>query len=225
MAKQFVIGLVLVFFMAVEPCATIANANLIINGSFEEGDWTGGNASYKTIWTGDTSLTGWTVSGTGVDWHNTAEFYPILDASGISNSSAHALDLNLNGITGSVLSQSFTTEVDQWYSLKFYMAAPGYFDGAHRQVLIDIAGVQKIFSTPEAYERNLGWQEFSLDFKGTGNNATLSFSSLNGGYWGAVLDNVSVDKVVAAPEPDERILLLLGCVGITLCFRLQKISA
>lgn len=43
-----------------------AEANLITNGSFEEGAYTGG--SYVTLTTGSTSLTGWSVVSGSIDW-------------------------------------------------------------------------------------------------------------------------------------------------------------
>ena len=98
--------------MAFFVIAGNASANLIVNGSFEYGDRTGANWSWKTVSAGDTSITGWTVGNTGVDWHNNAELNPPQDG-------AFLVDLNLNGPTNVTLSQSFATVANAKYTLTF----------------------------------------------------------------------------------------------------------
>ena len=198
--------------------ASAANANLVVNGSFEDGDYTGANWSWKTLYAGDTSLTGWDIGGVGVDWHSPAEFSPIMFGE-------KALDLNLNGVTDSgILSQSFATDPGEWYTLKFYMAAPGQFD-ASREVKVDVAGVEKTFSMPSAYNLGLTWEEFSLNFLAADVNTRLAFSSASGAYWGPVLDNVSVDHAVVTPEPASVVLFSLGGAAMAFARRRMKTNA
>ena len=65
-----------------------ANANLLVNGSFELGTYAGG--AWTRVAAGDsTTITGWTVGGAGIDWHNTDQMYPQVDGTKV-------VDLNLD---------------------------------------------------------------------------------------------------------------------------------
>ena len=175
----------------------------IINGSFEEGDF-GGNPSFRRLAPGDTELTGWTIGGVAVDWHNAVEF-------NFPNSGDRVLDLHLDGGAGQVgtISQSFTTDVGERYILEFFLSGPGSNFGFPdpRSVNVDVAGVQQTFSAPASLNTNLQWSRQQLVFSAVDSTTTLTFSSpLNGiGFWGPVLDDVSV---VLAPE------VILGNVNL-----------
>ena len=60
----------------------------MLNGSFELGAYTGGPYNYVTA--GSSAITGWTIGGAGIDWHNDAQFNPIQNG-------LYAVDLNLSG--------------------------------------------------------------------------------------------------------------------------------
>lgn len=184
-------------------------ANLIVNGSFEQGNKAGFNYSWKTVSAGDNSITGWTVGGRGIDWHNPSEFNVPVDGQ-------YAVDLNLSGgglsDTGT-LSQSFATTVGEVYKLVFSLAGPTPSSNSGfpepRQVNVNIAGLQQIFSTPSSLNTALVWGTQELTFQAVSALTTLNFSSVNGsGFWGPVLDNVSVEKVASVPEPASLIGLL-----------------
>ena len=176
---------------------------LIINGSFEEGDF-GGNPSFRRLAPGDTELTGWTIGGVAVDWHNAVEF-------NFPNSGDRVLDLHLDGGAGQVgtISQSFATDVGERYILEFFLSGPGSNFGFPdpRSVNVDVAGVQQTFSAPASLNSDLQWSRQQLVFNAVDSTTTLTFSSpLNGiGFWGPVLDDVSV---VLAPE------VILGNVNL-----------
>lgn len=206
---------VLALGLLISSMAGAANASLIVNGSFEEGDWSGAtDSAYKRLLTGNTSLTGWEIDGVGVDWHNNAHFGPLLFGD-------KAVDLNLNDITtAGSLSQSFSTDIGGSYSLKFFMAAPGMFETT-RDVKVNIAGVERVYSMPSADRSSLSWQDFSLNFEATSTVTTLMFSSVNGRFWGPVLDNVSVERV-DVPEPATMFLFVTGLLGLAGCRRIGK---
>jgi choice-of-anchor C domain-containing protein len=195
-------------------------ANLLTNGSFEEGNKAGFNFSWKTVVAGDNSITGWTVGGRAVDWHNSAEFKFPADGQ-------YVVDLNLSGQgisdTGT-LSQSFATTIGNVYKLAFSLSGPkpaGYSFPDPRQVRVNIAGLEQIFSTPSSLNSSLVWETKELTFKAVESVTTLKFSSVNGaGFWGPVLDNVSVEKVSTVPEPTS--LIGLFAVGALTTFGLTK---
>jgi choice-of-anchor C domain-containing protein len=193
-------------------------ANLIVNGSFEDGDFSNVNYnSWVRLSPGSTKLTGWSIGGAGVDWHNTTEMQFPVDGKFL-------VDLNLDGgdisQTGT-LSQTFATIPNQLYTLSFYLSGPtatGWNFPDPRQVRVDIGGVEQIFSTPASPNTSIVWGQQQLTFKAIDAETTLKFSSVNGaGFWGPALDNVSVEKVSSVPEPSNLggvVLLGVGLLGL-----------
>ncbi len=171
---------------------------LIVNGSFEEGDFVGGE--FRRLAPGDTELTGWTIGGVAVDWHNAVSFTS-------PNSGDKVLDLHLDGAAGTqgTISQSFATVPGERYELVFFLAGPGSnlnFPNP-RAVNVNIAGLQRTFSTPASLNTDLQWEMHRLLFDATDLVTTLQFSSPHdgAGFWGPVLDDVSVTTSLV-PEGD-----------------------
>ena len=164
----------------------------IVNGSFEEGNFMG--AEFDRLVLGDTALTGWTIGGVAVDWHNAVSFTS-------PNSGDKVLDLHLDGQAGSqgTISQSFATNPGERCELVFFLAGPGsnFNFPSPRSVNVDIAGIQQTFSTPASLNTDLQWEEHRLLFDATDSITTLQFSSPHNGagFWGPVLDDVSVSVV------------------------------
>ncbi len=183
-----------------------ARANLIVNGSFELGNYTGDK--WTDIAPGSVALTGWRNTGTGIiNWHNDAEMQKPFDGTKV-------VDLNNGGgglaDTG-ILSQSFATDVGASYLLTFYFSGPGTGFPDPRQVQVNIAGIQQVFSQAASSNGDLVWGKETLTFIATDPTTTLMFTSVNGsGYWGPLLDLVSVDAVV--PEPSSLVILAGGAV-------------
>ena len=180
-----------------------AQANLIVNGSFEEGNYTGGE--WNDIAPGSTDLTGWSNTGIGlINWHNSAAMMNPFDGDKV-------VDLNNSGNgladTG-ILSQSFATDIGESYELTFYLAGPGTAFPDPRQVQVDIAGIQQIFSQAASPNTALEWGTETLTFTAIESTTTLAFTSVNGaGYWGPLLDGVSVNAI---PEPSTLVTLACG---------------
>jgi choice-of-anchor C domain-containing protein len=209
--KKRTILLAPLFLLVSMLCIGSAHANLLVNSSFEEGDFSGANNSYKRLLAGDGSLTGWTIGGTGVDWHNTGEMRPHADGGKV-------IDFNLNGggDTGTI-SQSFSTTQGAWYRLSFSLAGPQgetWFPDP-RTIRVNIDGSSQTFSQAASNPTSLIWGIKEWQFQALSANTTLTFSSVNGaGYWGPVLDAVSVNPV---PVPGALWLFapaLAGFVGL-----------
>lgn len=172
-----------------------APANLVTNGSFELGDFSGAFPNYKPLPLGSNALTGWTILGTQVDWHNSADFRFPYDGD-------KAVDLNGGQSDLSGIVQQISTIAGQQYRVSFYLAAPGLQLG-----FINPRGVQV---TAGSYSRQIQfgatdhlamkWFNYTFTFTATGSQTTISFTSLPGlGFWGPVLDDVRVVPLSSTP--------------------------
>jgi choice-of-anchor C domain-containing protein len=180
--------------------ATLLAQNLIVNGSFEDGDFSPVNSgSWVTVLAGQPKLTGWTIGGGGVDWHNEAELSPAFDGS-------RTIDLNRSGgglaDTGT-LSQTFATIPGASYELVFHLAGPHPWFPDPRQVEVTVAGATYDASTGVSPQNALEWEEFVIAFTATDAATTLTFASVDGsGYWGPLLDGVSVTALETDGDGD-----------------------
>ncbi len=181
--------LLVIVAMAVLLCAPAAFAqNLLANGSFETGDFTG--------WT-----TGGNFGATGV---TSGAFYVYTGAE----------DGNFYAYLGPVgsdatLSQSFTTTPGQQYTFSFWLAAVG---DNPSDFSASWDGSQAISLT----NPNTGgvWQQYSFTETGTGSDSiTLSFRD-DPAY--IALDNVSVSPTATGtvPEPSSFLLMGSGVLGL-----------
>jgi hypothetical protein len=81
---------------------------------------------------------------------------------------------------------------------------------------VNIAGNDYGFSqTQSSSNYNLLWGQKSFSFIANNTTSTLTFSSLDGsGYWGPLLDDISVEcKEAPVPEPTSAILGIISIAG------------
>lgn len=175
---------------AVLTCA--ANANLIVNGSFEDSNLNPG-AQWIPMNGGNTAITGWTTIGSGIDYMGT-----ILNAS----DGTRSIDIN-NLNAGGGIAQTFATNAGWIYTVEFDMSANMGGSPALKQMSVSADGQSELFvfdyiaagSTPGAPM----WERMTFVFIGDGSSATLSFSGVSTGVYGAELDNVVVTGVAPTP--------------------------
>lgn len=205
------IGIVITLGLAMNG----ARADLITNGSFEEGAPSWGCAS------GTTSLQGWAVTP-NIDIDSA-----IPGCSGIAAADGtYFLDLTGSYSAGSI-SQSFDTTAGASYLLSFYFGGNpqwqylGYQnDSPIKELLVTIngdwAGTFSIDTTGQG-QLEAGWSYETVLFEASGSTTTLTFSSLNPtGVFGPFLDGVSVEEFTRVPEPATLALLGLGLLGMGL---------
>ena len=194
------------------------------NGGFETatGGYNPSSGAYTTLGSGNTDLSGWSVSGT-VDLVNTNYLAPDFIASNGNNS------VDLNGSSTGGVSQTFDTAAGQKYTVKFDLNINPYFGATSgtKDMLVTVGGYSNVFGYPNASHligQGGPWQSHSFTFTaGAGSSSTLNFQSLftAGCCWGPELDNVSV-SVAGVPEPATWSLMLLGVAGLGGALRVRR---
>ncbi|MBN1510005.1 MAG: choice-of-anchor C family protein [Sedimentisphaerales bacterium] len=196
-----------------------ATADLVQNGSFETGVAVP-SGSYLSLDAGDsTSITGWTVVGTGGD---------VIDyINGLWTASDGTRSLDLNGAPGpGGVAQILSTTAGETYIVTFDMAGnpwPAMGNPGPTTMTMDVsAGTTTdsfTFDTTGHNFTSMGWETKEFVFTADSSSTTLLFmsttSNVNNPGYGPALDNVSVNLV---PIPGAVLLgmLGLGAAGVRL---------
>ncbi len=182
---------------------TVAQANLIENGSFEVNALGEGQA-WAEIVAGDTTLAGWTSFGNGVD---------IIGTLWAASHGSNSIDMNAY-YAGGGIEQSFSTVIGETYQVSFDMSANMFLGPDMKVMGVSAAGVSEEFSFDyvgfESSAIDPKWTTIVWDFTAVDTTTTLSFYGVNDGAAGAALDNVVVTQTVPAPGA----LAGLGLAGL-----------
>ena len=176
-------------------------ASPFVNGGFETGPIVAA-IGFTTVSAGDTSISGWTVTGDSVDYIG-SYWQP--------QSGTHSIDLS--GDAPGAISQTFDTAIGQQYQLSFWIAGNPDSSANKTGSLQVSAGPASLFF-PFAQAGNtkssMGWLEYTYAFVADALSTTLKFASTTGTPFGLALDNVSVSAV---PIPPALLLFATAMAG------------
>ncbi|MBN1256634.1 MAG: choice-of-anchor C family protein [Planctomycetes bacterium] len=188
-----------------------AEANLVLNGSFESGPELIDSLGYwQNVYPPSTAIDNWTVINNSVNYKG-----PYWEAS----DGIYSLDLNGEEGPGGV-EQAFATVIGAEYSVTFDMAGnpSTHVDNytSIKWMTVAAAGDSADFWFDITGKTNaaMGYEGHTWSFTATGTLTTLQFYSTDPtDRWGPVLDNV---VVVAIPEPVTTALLGASVLALLL---------
>ena len=163
---------------------------------------------FVTVDAGETTIPGWTVTGSSVDWVGT--YWQA------SNGSA-SIDLSGNAAGG--VQQTITgLDTSKTYKITFDLA--GNPDGnppvKTADVAVGLSGSNYYFDTTGKTRDAMGWQSHYLLFNPKTSSVVLSFTSSTATAYGPALDNVAISSV---PETSTWAMMGLGFLGLALAGR------
>lgn len=152
-----------------------ARANLVVNGGFETGDFTG--------WTAGGNFEFTSVLPSGVDGFNAQDgsFFALLGPVGAD---------------ATLLQSTLATTAGQTYTFSWYLGSDG---GTHNDFSAQWNGTT-IFSAADIPDDRPNLTQYSYTVTATSSMSTITFAFRNDPSYLA-LDAVSVEAVTAAPEP------------------------
>jgi choice-of-anchor C domain-containing protein len=160
-------------------------ADLIVNGSFEEGT-DPGEQGWKPLDKGSKDIKGWEVTRGQIDY-----------ISGYWENADGKRSIDLHGSPGyGGIKQTFKTKKGQKYRLTFALAGNPVGTTAEKKLGVKVGDKEEefLFNTEGKTTDNMGWATQVLDFTATDSETTLEFYTLmkEDPNCGPALDNVSV---------------------------------
>jgi choice-of-anchor C domain-containing protein len=213
---RFLIPVAVLLLVLIGGLAQQAQANLIVNGSFEIGPDPGQFG--LNLPAGSTAITGWTVGGFDIDYV----------APGTWNASDGLRTIDLDGSVltlprSGVISQQFSTQPGQKYVVTFDLSGNVAGLPLIKQLRVTAASDSELFSydigsvRPLIRPFTIAYDHEIFLFTATSTLTTLAFQSLTppdiSGF-GAVIDNVVVLQAQTVPTPSTLFLLGISAIGL-----------
>jgi hypothetical protein len=203
-----------------------ANANLVVNGSFETNSLAPG--AYRDLIVGSGGLPGWSIVGIP------GTYVSQVDSAFAGNpgyqfpAQEGRIWLDLAGFTDNApdgVRQSIATVVGQRYEFSFWLGnITGPFFGTQSLVNVNFSSGGTDFSCVNTTAGfTMAWQQCSQTF--TAASAVTTFTISNGdptSDYSNAIDNVVLKAVAGVPEPATWAMMLIGFAGLGLAARRRE---
>jgi choice-of-anchor C domain-containing protein len=207
---------------ALAACFGVCNAqaNLLINGSFDSGVGAVGAL---------TSLTGWTVKAGNIDLVST-QYFGITAADG-----EFAVDLTGSFAAGRI-SQTAATLAGETYTLGFWFGGNPQWqyvgqtsnDSPIKSMDVLVGGVKLANFSVDTTGRSwsdASWVYKAVNFEALSSSTEIEFDSLNSyGVFGPLLDGASLEVASPSPipEPETYVLMFTGFAAVAAAARRRR---
>jgi choice-of-anchor C domain-containing protein len=195
MNRRPFIGLIAGLIAVVALPVTALAGGEVTNGSFEEGDFTGGAFGFETLVAGSptaSAMTGWTVTEGSVDW--IGNLWTAADG-------AMSLDMNGTpsngvGVVGAI-TQTVATTVNNTYVVQFWLAGNPDCGPGTKTLIVSATGAAPVSyafeNTGSTTRADMGWQQMAYPFVATLDSTTLTFAAdpNSTSFCGPALDGVT----------------------------------
>lgn len=189
--------------------ATTAEANLLVNGSFENGNFNAPSNVTMSLPVSSTAMSGWTTFNDTLAWIGPGNPWGLT-----ANDGTRFLDLTdlSAGAPFGGVRQTVATIAGASYVLSFDLGSSTFW-GRPDSITASAAGTSATFTSPLTGGNN-DWQHATMSFTAASESTTvqlLGAAAFN--YIG--LDNVSLDLAAAPiPEPETWGLMLAGLAAL-----------
>lgn len=182
-----------------------AQANLIVNGSFEDGAFNPNGDNTMSLPNGSTAMTGWTVDPGTVAWISDPNPFNGYHASdGIKSLDLTDYSGNFGGVH-----QSFATVVGGAYMVEFDLGAHSSYGDASLSVNVGQGDTGYTLHS----DSGMLWEHQTYNFVATSTTTDLLFVHNFDGGNATGLDNVVV-TMTSVPEPASMALLALAPLAL-----------
>ena len=216
-------------FTAISLFSSFSHANLIVNGSFENGPHFFAGVGPGVGSNGSTALPGWVVTdGTVIVIQSDA--FPSPDGTNWpAADGVNSIQVKGSGQQATIIQHITGLSIGQKYELRFSMSGNPVTGGdsvgsadAIKDLLVTIDGRSQVFSfdvTP--YHTlgfpifDMGWKEYTFQFVSDATLTDVSFKTLDPqqSTRGAVIDNVRLEALSnTVPEPTSFVLCVVGAL-------------
>ncbi|MEW8036124.1 MAG: DUF642 domain-containing protein [Candidatus Thiodiazotropha sp.] len=192
--------------------AGITHAASLINGSFEQGNYTPPGADTMTLLPGSTDITGWLVHTDPIAWIGPNNPWSLTASEG-----DYFLDLTdySTGAPFGGISQEIDTRIGQSYEVTFDLGSSNIW-GRPSAIQVSAAVTSQVFASSTTGGIS-DWDNFSMLFTANSELTTISFAGHTGRQY------IGLDNVAVNPVPIPAAVWLFGsALPILLGFRVRK---
>jgi choice-of-anchor C domain-containing protein len=190
--KNVIFGAVASASMMGASILPVSAASGVSNGSFELGTAPG---LFSTEFPGSTHITDWTVVSGTVDYVGT-----------YWQASEGSRSIDMTGQSAGTIRQMVPTVTGGKYMVSFDMSGNPDGGPAVKSMNVEAGGTPETFTydvvTAGNTDANMKWAPKLFQFTATGTTTPLTFASLDSGFYGPALDNVTVKQYLPISKGD-----------------------